>query len=50
MKSKFKNLNFGSVEVFSNEEQKKVQGGYSGSTLPVWCYRYGAQGWGKYKC
>ena len=46
MKSKFKNLNFGSVEVLSNEEQKKVQGGYSGFSLPVWCYRPG----GKVRC
>jgi hypothetical protein len=29
MKSKFKNLNFGSINVLSKEEVKKVKGGYT---------------------
>ncbi|MCP1383500.1 hypothetical protein [Runella salmonicolor] len=34
MKSKFKGLNFESVEVLTQEEKKKVSGGY-GTTKPV---------------
>ncbi len=31
MKSKFQNLNFGSVEILSKEQKQKVKGGYSNS-------------------
>ena len=36
-KEKFGLLNFGSVEVLSKEEMKKVTGGYGGSKLGMMC-------------
>ncbi|MCP1383497.1 hypothetical protein [Runella salmonicolor] len=37
MKSKFSGLNFDSVEVLTQEEKKKVKGGYGGTSTSYRC-------------
>jgi hypothetical protein len=40
MKSKFAGLNFDSINILTQEEKKKVKGGYSASNGYTWEYPY----------